>query len=172
MSVDVGSPAPDFTMPTDGGGEVSLSALRGKKVVLYFYPKDDTSGCTKQACGFRDNLPDFSGIDAVIIGVSKDSVASHDKFKKKYELPFTLASDQTTGVAEKYEVWKEKSMYGKKYMGIERSTFLIDGEGVIRGAWRKVKVDGHTEEVLKAANSPDHRAIATGSKRPRRRSAQ
>ena len=122
MSVDVGSPAPDFTMPTDGGGEVSLSALRGKKVVLYFYPKDDTSGCTKQACGFRDNLPDFSGIDAVIIGVSKDSVASHDKFKKKYELPFTLASDQTAGVAEKYEVWKEKSMYGKKYMGIERST--------------------------------------------------
>jgi peroxiredoxin Q/BCP len=153
MSVDVGSPAPDFTMPTDGGGEVSLSALRGKKVVLYFYPKDDTSGCTKQACGFRDNLPDFSGIDAVIIGVSKDSVASHDKFKKKYELPFTLASDQTAGVAEKYEVWKEKSMYGKKYMGIERSTFLIDSEGVIRGAWRKVKVDGHTDEVLKAAKS-------------------
>jgi peroxiredoxin Q/BCP len=91
MSVEVGSPAPDFTMPTDGGGEVSLSSLRGKKVVLYFYPKDDTSGCTKQACGFRDALPDFSGIDAVIIGVSKDSVASHDKFKKKYELPFILA---------------------------------------------------------------------------------
>ena len=154
MSVEIGSPAPDFTMPTDGGGEVSLSALRGKKVVLYFYPKDDTSGCTKQACGFRDNLPDFSGSDAVIIGVSKDSVASHDKFKKKkYELPFTLASDQTAGVAEKYEVWKEKSMYGKKYMGIERSTFLIDGEGVIRGVWRKVKVDGHTEEVLKAAKA-------------------
>ena len=155
MSVDVGSPAPDFTMPTDGGGEVSLSALRGKKVVLYFYPKDDTSGCTKQACGFRDNLPDFSGIDAVIIGVSKDSVASHDKFKKKYELPFTLASDQTAGVAEKYEVWKEKSMYGKKYMGIERATYLIDGKGVIRGIWRKVKVDGHVDEVLKAVKALD-----------------
>ncbi|WP_158044736.1 thioredoxin-dependent thiol peroxidase [Skermanella pratensis] len=153
MSVEVGSPAPDFTMPTDGGGEVSLSALRGKKVVLYFYPKDDTSGCTKQACGFRDNLPDFTGIDAVVIGVSKDSVASHDKFKKKYELPFVLASDQGSDTAEKYDVWKEKSMYGKKYMGIERSTFLIDGDGVVRGAWRKVKVDGHTDEVLKAAKA-------------------
>jgi thioredoxin-dependent peroxiredoxin len=151
MSVDVGSPAPDFTMPTDGGGEVSLSALRGKKVVLYFYPKDDTSGCTKQACGFRDNLPDFSGIDAVIIGVSKDSVASHDKFKKKYELPFTLASDQTAGVAEKYEVWKEKSMYGKKYMGIDRSTFLVGADGRVVRAWRGVKVPGHVEEVLAAA---------------------
>ena len=129
MSVEVGSPAPDFTMPTDGGGEVSLSGLRGKKVVLYFYPKDDTSGCTKQACGFRDSLPDFTGIDAVVIGVSKDSVASHDKFKKKYELPFVLASDQGSDTAEKYDVWKEKSMYGKKYMGIERSTFLIDGDG-------------------------------------------
>ncbi|UEM22825.1 peroxiredoxin [Skermanella mucosa] len=153
MSVEVGTPAPDFTMPTDGGGEVSLSALRGKKVVLYFYPKDDTSGCTKQACGFRDSLPDFTGIDAVVIGVSKDSVASHDKFKKKYELPFVLASDQGSDTAEKYDVWKEKSMYGKKYMGIERSTFLIDGDGVVRGAWRKVKVDGHADEVLKAAKA-------------------
>ena len=153
MSVEVGSPAPDFTMPTDGGGEVSLSGLRGKKVVLYFYPKDDTSGCTKQACGFRDSLPDFTGIDAVVIGVSKDSVASHDKFKKKYELPFVLASDQGSDTAEKYDVWKEKSMYGKKYMGIERSTFLIDVDGVVRGAWRKVKVDGHSDEVLKAAKA-------------------
>jgi thioredoxin-dependent peroxiredoxin len=150
MSVEVGSPAPDFTMPTDGGGEVSLSSLRGKKVVLYFYPKDDTSGCTKQACGFRDALPDFSGVDAVVIGVSKDSVASHDKFKKKYELPFILASDEKTGTAETYGVWLEKGMYGRKYMGIERSTFLIDGEGVVRGVWRKVKVDGHVGQVLKA----------------------
>ena len=150
MSVEVGSPAPDFTMPTDGGGEVSLSSLRGKKVVLYFYPKDDTSGCTKQACGFRDALPDFSGIDAVIIGVSKDSVASHDKFKKKYELPFILASAKDTDTCEAYGVWVEKSMYGKKYFGIERSTFLIDGDGIVRGVWRKVKVDGHTDAVLKA----------------------
>jgi peroxiredoxin Q/BCP len=153
MPLQPGDPAPDFTLSATAGETVGLGALKGRKVVLYFYPKDDTSGCTKQACGFRDTLPDFSGIDAVIIGVSKDSVASHDKFKKKYELPFTLASDQTAGVAEKYEVWKEKSMYGKKYMGIERSTFLIDGEGVIRGAWRKVKVDGHTDEVLKAAQA-------------------
>jgi thioredoxin-dependent peroxiredoxin len=150
MSVEVGSPAPDFTMPTDGGGEVSLSSLRGKKVVLYFYPKDDTSGCTKQACGFRDALPDFSGIDAVIIGVSKDSVASHDKFKKKYELPFILASAKDTDTCEAYGVWVEKSMYGKKYFGIERSTFLIDGDGIVRGVWRKVKVDGHVGQVLKA----------------------
>src|SRR3954469_4112390 len=149
MSVDVGSPAPDFTMPTDGGGEVSLSALRGKKVVLYFYPKDDTSGCTKQACGFRDNLPDFSGIDAVIIGVSKDSVASHDKFKKKYELPFTLASDEHGHVCEDYGVWKEKSMYGRTYMGIERTTFLIGADGTIKRVWNKVKVGGHVDEVLK-----------------------
>jgi peroxiredoxin Q/BCP len=150
MSVEVGSPAPDFTMPTDGGGEVSLSSLRGKKVVLYFYPKDDTSGCTKQACGFRDALPDFSGIDAVIIGVSKDSVASHDKFKKKYELPFILASAKDTDTCEAYGVWVEKSMYGKKYFGIERSTFLIDGDAIVRGVWRKVKVDGHVGQVLKA----------------------
>ncbi len=150
MSVEVGSPAPDFTMPTDGGGEVSLSSLRGKKVVLYFYPKDDTSGCTKQACGFRDALSDFSGIDAVIIGVSKDSVASHDKFKKKYELPFILASAKDTDTCEAYGVWVEKSMYGKKYFGIERSTFLIDGDGIVRGVWRKVKVDGHVGQVLKA----------------------
>ena len=148
MSVEIGSPARDFTMPTDGGGEVSLSALRGKKVVLYFYPKDDTSGCTKQACGFRDNLPDFSGIDAVIIGVSKDSVASHDKFKKKYELPFTLASDQTAGVAEKYEVWKEKSMYGKKYMGAARTTFVIGPDGKIEHVFERVKPQGHDQEVL------------------------
>jgi thioredoxin-dependent peroxiredoxin len=150
MSVEVGSPAPHFTMPTDGGGEVSLSSLRGKKVVLYFYPKDDTSGCTKQACGFRDALPDFSGIDAVIIGVSKDSVASHDKFKKKYELPFILASAKDTDTCEAYGVWVEKSMYGKKYFGIERSTFLIDGDAIVRGVWRKVKVDGHVGQVLKA----------------------
>jgi|SRR4051812_5991905 peroxiredoxin Q/BCP len=153
MSVEIGSPAPDFALPTDGGGEVSLAALRGRKVVLYFYPKDDTSGCTAEACGFRDSLPDFSGVDAVVIGVSKDSVASHDKFKKKYELPFILASDKDGDVAERYGTWVEKSMYGRKYMGLERATFLIDGEGLVRGVWRKVKVNGHVDAVLKAAKA-------------------
>lgn len=149
-AIVAGMPAPDFTMPTDGGGSVTLSALRGKWVILYFYPKDDTSGCTKEACGFRDQLPDFTGADAVVIGVSKDSVASHDKFKAKYELPFTLASDKEAGVAEAYGVWVEKSMYGRKYMGLDRATFLIDPEGVVKQVWRKVKVTGHVEAVLKA----------------------
>ena len=149
--LDSGDKAPTFTMPTDGGGTVSLKKLKGRKVVLYFYPKDDTPGCTKEACGFRDALPDFSAIDAEIIGVSKDSVAKHDKFKTKYELPFTLASDEDGSVCEAYGTWVEKSMYGRKYMGIDRATFLIDEKGVIRGAWRKVKVPGHVETVLQAA---------------------
>ena len=152
MSLDVGDKAPDFTMPTDGGGEVSLAKLKGKPVVLYFYPRDDTPGCTKEACGFRDALPDFSGAGGVeIIGVSRDTVAKHDKFKAKYDLPFTLGADETGAVTEAYGVWVEKNMYGKKSMGIERSTFLIDGDGVIRGIWRKVKVPGHVEAVLAAA---------------------
>lgn len=150
MSVEAGSPAPDFTLPTDGDGAVTLSALRGKPVILYFYPKDDTSGCTKQACGFRDLLPDFSAAQAVVIGVSKDGVASHNKFKAKYELPFTLAADVDTTVAQAYGVWVEKSMYGRAYMGMERATFLIDRDGVVREVWRKVKVTGHVEKVLKA----------------------
>lgn len=150
MSLDVGTPAPDFTLPTDGNGSVTLSALKGKPVVLYFYPKDDTSGCTAEACQFRDMQPDFSGADAVIIGLSKDSVASHDKFKKKYELPFTLAADTEGAACEAYGVWVEKSMYGKKYMGIERATFLIDRDGKIAKIWRKVKVPGHGADVLKA----------------------
>ena len=153
MSVEIGTPAPDFTMPTDGGGSVTLSALKGKPVVLYFYPKDDTSGCTSEACGFRDQFPDFTGVDAVVIGVSKDSVASHDKFKAKYELPFILASDKETQVAETYGVWVEKSMYGRKYMGLERATFLIDKDGVVRNVWRKVKVTGHVDAVLKAVQA-------------------
>ncbi|KJV09776.1 alkyl hydroperoxide reductase [Elstera litoralis] len=150
MSLDVGTQAPDFTLPTDGNGAVTLSALKGKPVVLYFYPKDDTSGCTAEACQFRDMQPDFSGADAVIIGLSKDSVASHDKFKKKYELPFTLAADTEGTTCEAYGVWVEKSMYGKKYMGIERATFLIDRDGKIAKIWRKVKVPGHGADVLKA----------------------
>lgn len=151
MSLEIGDKAPDFTLPTDGSGTVSLKALKGKPVILYFYPKDDTSGCTKEACGFRDALPDFTKTGAAVIGVSKDGVASHDKFKKKYKLPFTLASDEDVAVAKRYGVWVEKSMYGRKYMGMDRSTFLIDGKGVIRGVWRKVKVPGHVEEVLAAA---------------------
>jgi peroxiredoxin Q/BCP len=151
MSVEVGSKAPDFTLPADGGGKVSLKALKGKTVVLYFYPKDDTSGCTAEACAFRDSLPDFSKLKAEVIGVSRDSVASHDKFKKKYRLPFPLASDEDGKVCQAYGVWVEKSMYGRKYMGIERSTFLIDARGIVRGVWRKVKVDGHADEVLQAA---------------------
>jgi len=148
-----GDKAPDFTLPVDGGGKVSLKDLKGKKLVLYFYPKDDTPGCTTEACAFRDALPDFSRVKAAILGVSKDSVASHDKFKKKFKLPFPLASDADGAVCEAYGTWVEKSMYGKTYMGIERATFLIDETGVIRAIWRKVKADGHAEEVLKAAEA-------------------
>ena len=151
MSLEVGDKAPNFTLPADGGGKVALKDLKGKKVVLYFYPKDDTSGCTAEACAFRDNLPDFSKVKAAIVGISRDSVASHDKFKAKYKLPFPLVSDEDGKVCEAYGTWVEKSMYGRKYMGIDRATFLIDGKGVIRGIWRKVKVPGHAEEVLKAA---------------------
>jgi peroxiredoxin Q/BCP len=153
MSVQIGDKAPDFTLPTDGNGTVTLSKLRGKPVVLYFYPKDDTSGCTAEACGFRDSFPDYGRTGATVIGVSRDSVASHDKFKKKYQLPFILASDSEGKVTDAYGVWVEKSMYGRKYMGIDRSTYLIDTEGVVRGAWRKVKVPGHVAEVLKAVQA-------------------
>lgn len=153
MTVNVGDKAPDFSMPTDGGGSVSLSGLKGKKVVLYFYPKDDTPGCTKEACAFRDALPDFSDVDAVVIGVSRDPVKSHDKFKAKYELNFPIASDEDGKASEAYGTWVEKSMYGKKYMGMERATFVIDGQGIVRNVWRKVKVDGHAAEVLKAVQA-------------------
>ena len=153
MSIEIGDKAPDFTLSTDGNGKVTLSKLRGQKVVLYFYPKDDTTGCTAEACGFRDSLPKFGKVEAAVIGISKDSVASHDKFKKKYELPFTLASDADGKVCEAYGVWVEKSMYGRKYMGIDRSTFLIDKDGVVRNVWHKVKVPGHVAEVLKAAKA-------------------
>ena len=153
MTTEIGESAPDFTMPTDGGGTVSLAALKGKNVILYFYPKDDTPGCTKEACGFRDNLAAFAGADAVVIGVSRDSVAKHDKFKAKHELPFTLGSDEDGKVCEAYGTWVQKSMYGKTYMGIDRATFLIDGEGVLRQEWRKVKVPGHVEAVLEAVEA-------------------
>ena len=153
MTLQIGDKAPDFTMPADGGGEVSLASLKGRPVVLYFYPRDDTPGCTTEACGFRDALPDFSKVDAAIVGVSRDTVAKHDRFKAKYDLPFTLGADDSGAVTEAYGVWVEKSMYGKKSMGIERATFLIDGNGVIRGVWRKVKVAGHVDEVLAAVRA-------------------
>ena len=145
--------APDFTLPRDGKGEVTLSSLRPKSVVLFFYPKDDTSGCTKEALAFTGLAGDFEKAGTLIYGISKDPVSKHDKFRDKHELGIPLLSDADSDVCEQYDVWKEKSMYGKKYMGIERSTFLIDGEGTIRKAWRKVKVPGHAEEVLEAAKA-------------------
>ena len=151
--VDVGDKAPDFTMATDGDGEVSLAGLNGRTVVLYFYPKDDTPGCTKEACGFRDLKAEFAAAGAEIIGLSKDTAAKHDKFKAKYDLPFTLASDVDGAVCERYGTWVEKSMYGRKYMGIDRATFVIDGNGVVRHVWRKVKVPGHVDAVLEAVKS-------------------
>jgi peroxiredoxin Q/BCP len=153
MSVHEGDKAPDFSMPTDGGGTISLKDLKGKAVVLYFYPKDSTPGCTTEACAFRDLAPDFSKLDAEVIGVSKDSIKRHDNFKAKYELPFLLASDESGEVCERYGVWVEKSMYGKKFMGIQRATFLIDAKGKVQKIWRKVKVAGHAEAVLEATQA-------------------
>lgn len=149
----IGTAAPDFTLPRDGGGEITLSALRPKAVVLYFYPKDDTPGCTKEAIAFSGLAAEFEAAGAVVVGVSKDSAAKHDKFIAKHGLGVILASDEASDVCERYGVWVEKSMYGKSYMGIERSTFLIDGSGVIRAAWPKVKVPGHAEEVLAAVKA-------------------
>jgi peroxiredoxin Q/BCP len=146
-----GDKAPDFDLPSDSGGQVRLADFKGRKLVLYFYPKDDTTGCTAEACGFRDAEASFRGAKTKVIGISKDSVASHDKFKKKYELPFTLASDKDGYVCEDYGVWKEKSMYGRTYMGIERTTFVIGADGKVKRVWNKVKVTGHVAEVLKAA---------------------
>jgi thioredoxin-dependent peroxiredoxin len=142
-----GDRAPSFNLPSDGGGQVSLDSLKGKRVILYFYPKDDTSGCTAQACEFRDALPRIEEAGAVVLGVSPDPVRSHDKFKSKYDLNFPLLSDEDHAVAEAYGVWVEKSMYGRKYMGIERSTFLIDEEGRVARAWRNVKAKGNAELV-------------------------
>lgn len=149
--IEVGADAPDFELPADGGKTVSLSALNGKIVVLYFYPKDDTTGCTLEAVDFTSKLDDFEKIGAVIIGMSPDSPAKHDKFKKKHELGVTLASDEDKSVLERYGVWGEKSMYGKKYMGVERTTILIDQSGKIARIWPKVKVPGHVDEVLEEA---------------------
>ncbi|MBP9581655.1 MAG: thioredoxin-dependent thiol peroxidase [Ignavibacteriaceae bacterium] len=148
--LEPGKKSPDFSLKNQDDEKISLKDLIGKKVVLYFYPKDDTSGCTKEACSFSDDLPKFSKIDAVILGVSPDSVASHKKFSEKYKLKFDLLADDEKKVVEKYGVWKEKSMYGRKYMGVERTTFIIDEKGKIKKIYNKVKVDGHNKEVLEA----------------------
>ncbi|TVR53272.1 MAG: thioredoxin-dependent thiol peroxidase [Gemmatimonadales bacterium] len=145
--IQEGDLAPTFTLPADDGATVSLEDLRGKSVILYFYPKDDTSGCTTEACEFRDTLPRIEEGGAVVLGVSPDPVASHKKFKEKYDLNFPLLADEDHSVAEAYGVWKEKSMYGRKYWGVERSTFLIDPDGKVKKAWRRVKPKGHAEAV-------------------------
>ncbi|HWE46445.1 MAG TPA: peroxiredoxin [Caulobacteraceae bacterium] len=149
-SLQPGSPAPAFDLPTDGGGNIRLADLKGQAVILYFYPKDDTSGCTREAIDFTAAAKAFKKKGAVVIGVSKDSVKAHDKFKTKHQLDVTLASDEDGKVVERYGAWVQKSMYGRTYMGIDRSTFLIDGSGVIRHVWRKVRVPGHVDEVLAA----------------------
>ncbi len=146
--LSVGSKAPDFSLPDGNGGTVSLKQLKGKTVILYFYPKDNTSGCTKEACDFRDSIPVISKKGGVVVGVSTDSVISHKKFADKFGLPFPLASDEKKELVKKYGVWKEKSMYGRKYMGVERTTFVIDGRGIITHILPKVKVAGHVEELL------------------------
>ena len=148
--VKAGDPAPSFELPTDGGGTISSAGLAGKPYVIYFYPKDDTPGCTKEAIGFSCSYDRFKAAGVEVIGVSKDSAASHDKFKKKHDLLFPLGSDTDGGVVEAYGAWVEKSMYGRKYMGIDRATFLVGPDGKVARAWRKVSVSGHVEEVLEA----------------------
>ena len=145
--IDEGDVAPDFTLLADDGSEFTLSEQRGERVVLYFYPKDDTSGCTVEACEFRDSLPRFETAGARVVGISPDPVKSHVKFKEKYSLTFPLLADDGHRVAEAFGVWKEKSMYGRKYWGVERTTFLIGGDGVVERVWRKVKAKGHAEAV-------------------------
>ncbi|MBT0956434.1 peroxiredoxin [Alphaproteobacteria bacterium KMM 3653] len=148
-----GAMAPDFTLPRDGGEEVTLSALRPKAVVLYFYPRDDTPGCTKEAIGFTEAAAEFEAAGAVVLGVSKDTVAKHEKFRDKHDLGVALLSDAEGTVCEDYGTWVEKNMYGRKSMGIERATFLIAGDGTISRIWRKVKVAGHVEDVLEAVRA-------------------
>ncbi|WP_425997274.1 peroxiredoxin [Caulobacter sp. DWR1-3-2b1] len=150
--LQAGDKAPAFDLPTDTG-RVSLASLKGKKIVLYFYPKDDTSGCTSQALQFSSEVEEFAKMGAVIVGVSKDSAASHAKFRLKHDITVELAADTTGEIVETYGAWVEKSMYGRKYMGIDRSTFLIDAEGMVREVWRKVKVPGHIKAVLTATKA-------------------
>ncbi len=149
VELNIGMEAPDFALPSDSGEIIRLSDFKGKKIILYFYPKDDTPGCTKEACSFRDNLNTLQSQNIVVLGVSADSVESHKKFKEKYNLNFPLLSDEKLEVIKKYGVWKEKNLYGKKTMGIERSTFIIDENGKIIKIFRKVQVEGHVEEIKK-----------------------
>ncbi|MEP4038951.1 peroxiredoxin [Pseudophaeobacter sp.] len=151
--LDATDQAPLFCLPRDGGGEISLAELKGQAVVLFFYPRDDTPGCTKESIGFSEHLQSFADAGTLVFGISKDTVSKHDKFIAKHELTTPLLSDAEGSTCEDYGVWKEKNMYGKKHWGIERSTFLIDAEGRIARIWRKVKVAGHVEEVLEAAQS-------------------
>ena len=151
--LNVGDAAPDFDLPTDGGGRITSSELKGRPFVLYFYPKDDTSGCTSEAKAFSEMKAQFEAAGAALLGVSKDSPISHDKFKAKHDLTLTLASDEEGAMLERYGVWVEKSMYGRKYMGIDRATFLVGPDGVVKQVWRKVKVPGHAAAVLKAARA-------------------
>ncbi|HNQ92613.1 MAG TPA: thioredoxin-dependent thiol peroxidase [Alphaproteobacteria bacterium] len=149
VSLSVGDKAPSFSASDDQGQKVSLKDFRGQTLVLYFYPKDDTSGCTAEACSFTENIAAFNKLNVAVVGVSKDSIESHQKFKQKYDLKFPLLSDEDGKICEAYETWVEKSMYGRKYMGTDRSTFLIGEDGKIKALWRKVKVPGHVEEILK-----------------------
>ena len=151
--IEVGAKAPDFTLAADDGSKIKLSALKGQPVVLYFYPRDDTPGCTREACAFRDAKKQLAAVGAKVLGVSTDDVASHAKFRDKYQLNFPLLADSDHKVAEKYGAWREKNMYGKKSMGIQRSTFLIDAAGKVAKVWQRVKVDGHDEQVLAALKS-------------------
>lgn len=148
MDISENKKAPVFTLPDSDGNLVSLKQFLGQKVVLYFYPKDNTSGCTAEACDFNNSLKEFDKIKIKVLGVSKDSPKSHIKFRDKYDLKFTLLSDETTEIIQKYSIWKEKSMYGKKYMGVERTTFIIDEKGIIEKIFHNVKVEGHVEEIL------------------------
>ncbi len=161
MTIAAGDPAPDFSMPASGGRTVSLAGQRGRPLVLYFYPRADTPGCTREACAFQEALPQLGHIGLEVIGVSKDKMKPIEKFAEKYRLAFPLASDAETHVAEDYGAWVEKSMYGKKYMGMERSTFLIDKDGIVARVWPKVKVDGHAAEVMQAARALVQRAGET-----------
>lgn len=151
--LDIGSTPPDFTLPRDGGGTITLSGLRGKPVILYFYPKDDTSGCTQEAIEFSGLRPQFQKLGATVIGMSPDPVKKHDKFKTKHDLKVDLVADEDKAITEAYGLWVEKSMYGRKYMGVERTTYLIDSAGKIAKIWNKVKVPGHAAEVLEATKA-------------------
>ncbi len=152
MALKAGDQAPDFTLPSDQNNPVSLKDFRGKKVILYFYPKDNTPGCTREACDFRDSLAQFSNQNTVVLGISKDNPERHQKFKQKYVLPFTLLADENGDVCEAYGIINKKSLFGRTFLGIQRSTFLIDEKGIIRAIWRKVKVQGHTKQVLDELN--------------------